>query len=527
MQLVDGLKRFKLAQALHIGNGVPQDVVAAENLYNEVLTHNLGNPQVLYCLGTLYIDLGRHGLALQLLSHVVNVLEDFGEAWNALGLVFKALSQFENADIAFEKAMELLPDTVADIPANRSAIRINNGTPEEALKFADIALNIEPDNINCKFNKALALLELQRWEDAWPFFEERLNPHYKRADMMSIDMRNYAESGVTPTWEGTDDLHDDRLEAPPNETGTPMTVVIHGEQGIGDEIMFMSCFDDFRAQLPDDTIYVLEPHPRLTELFQRSWTDVLVNGTHHLDGSEWIGKPVQGDIGNDTIEQAVQDLRAEADTTYQRPDYKIAMGSLPLFTRNSEADFNNKTFLTLDPEKVAKMRALMPETGKLRVGICWQGGIAATHVHIRSLHLGAMKMILQQEVDLVALQYTPDVPIELEDLKKTTGIEMFYDPGLVNMQADIDDTAHLCASCDLIITVSQTMLHIAGAVGTPCWVLVPNKPDWRLGMEREHMAWYGPHLKCIRQPAEDEDWGPTIEKVALALADFVGKREAA
>jgi Tfp pilus assembly protein PilF len=507
MQLIDGQKRFQLAQALHTGDGVPQDLVAAESLYNEVLTHNLGNPQVLYCMGTLLLDTGRPGLALQLLSHVVNVLEEFGEAWNALGLTFKTLNQFDNADVAFEKAMEILPDTISDIPANRAAIRINNGTPEEALRFSNMALEIDPKNINCHFNKALALLELQRWEEAWPWHEERLNPNYRRADMLSIETRNYAESGLTPVW------------TPDIETSTdPLTIVVHGEQGIGDEIMFMSCFNDFRKLLPAHTTFVVEPHPRLEKIFNRAWPDVLVNGTHQLDGAEWIGKPNHNfDVGDGPSLTA----------RFSRPDYKIAMGTLPAYTRKSEADFNNDAYLKLDPEKVKEMRALMPETGKLRVGIAWQGGIAATHVHIRSLHLAAMKMILEQDVDLVALQYTPEVPIELEQLKDETGIEMFYDKTLVNTEADIDDTAHLTASCDLIITVSQTLFHIAGAVGTPCWVLVPNKPDWRLGMEREHLAWYGNHLKCIRQPVDDPDWGTTIERVAIELSALIEKKVAA
>jgi len=494
MQLIDGQERFKLAQSLHMGQGVPQDLVTAEHLYHEILNHNLGNPMVLYTLGTLMLDTGRYGMALQLLSHVVNSVETFGEAWNALGLTFKALNDYENADAAFEQAMEILPSDISDIPANRSAIRINNGTPQEALDFANMALEIEPDNLNCQFNKALALLELQQWE-AWKWHEVRLNPDYRRADNMRVDLRNYADDGVTPAWDGSD-------------VSTNMTIAVHGEQGLGDEIIFMSAFDCFRKLLPADTTYIVEPNPRLEQLFRRSWPDVNVFGTHNLNGEDWLGLPnPHGGV-------------------FERPNYKVAMGSLPRFTRLTDEDFPRKKFLELDEDKVKKMRALLPETGKLRVGIAWQGGIHLTHVRLRSMHLLKLRSILEKDVDWVSFQYTPDVGVELDELKKATGIEPFHDPALVGAEADIDDTIHLAASCDLVISVCQSVVHMCGGAGIPCWCLTPSKPAWRYGVnDKITMPWYGDWVRLVRQVGSD--WDPVIKQVADDLGALIETKVAA
>ena len=91
--------------------------------------------------------------------------------------------------------------------------------------------------------------------------------------------------------------------------------------------------------------------------------------------------------------------------------------------------------------------------------------------------------------------------------------------------ADYDETAALVSSLDLVITACQSVLHLCGALGVPCWVLTPSKPDWRLGLERDHMAWYGDWVRLYRQK-EGEDWGPVIERVAEDVRVFT-RREAA
>ena len=72
-------------------------------------------------------------------------------------------------------------------------------------------------------------------------------------------------------------------------------------------------------------------------------------------------------------------------------------------------------------------------------------------------------------------------------------------------------TAALTQALDLVITVQQTALHIAGAVGTPAWVLVPVVPEWRYGLSGSAMPWYS-SVRLFRQ-AQFNDWARPIAEL--------------
>ena len=87
--------------------------------------------------------------------------------------------------------------------------------------------------------------------------------------------------------------------------------------------------------------------------------------------------------------------------------------------------------------------------------------------------------------------------------------------------ADFADTAAVVAAMDLIISVDTAVIHMAGALGRPVWLLLPPVPDFRWLMSGETSAWY-PSLRLLRKGA-DEGWEPTISKVVTMLKEFVEK----
>ncbi|MES1261925.1 MAG: glycosyltransferase family 9 protein, partial [Acidobacteriota bacterium] len=87
---------------------------------------------------------------------------------------------------------------------------------------------------------------------------------------------------------------------------------------------------------------------------------------------------------------------------------------------------------------------------------------------------------------------------------------------------DFADTAGLIENLDLVISVDTAVVHLAGTMGKPTWVLLPRVPDWRWLLDRTDSPWY-PGLRLFRQ-AKTGNWESVIGQVAEALRDEVNRR---
>lgn len=465
------------------GNAHPLDYDKAEHLLNLVLNHNPGNPLVLNMLAAVHINKQHPGLAQQLLAHVCQTNPNYGEAWNNLAIACRLAQDWDRAQKCGMKAAELSDSAITW--SNLSGLHINRGTPEKALEYADKSLAKDPNHVQAQWHKGIALLEMQRWSEAWEYHEARL----RKGANEEVAERNYhGPDGTTPWWDGSDD---------------PGLLVVHGEQGMGDEIMFASCIPELLWEWRDSK-KVIEPSPRLERLFRRSFPDALVYGTDDTDGRRWVGE-----LG--------------------RPDHKIAIGSLPKIYRPDVSMFPVTPYLIADPEKTAHWRRVLDDLGpEPKIGIAWQGGVEATRVDARSFHPRMFAPLFKHKASFISLQYDTTARQNVADVKNELGVTIHHYPEAVEARnpqtgqpSDIDDLAALINELDLVITIPQTCYHVAGGLGVPTWVLTPNEPDWRLGVEGDTNPWYG-CVKLIRQPMEDgRDWAPTIARTAEMLGEWL------
>lgn len=420
--------------------------------FSKLLNKNFDDPKALYGLGKIYREAEHYGLAFNLFRLVAS----FGRAgpgpWNEMGLCQAETYDVDRALFCFRKALEIAPKDKHAF-SNLSLAHLLKCEPEKALQYAKRCLEIDPNFEAVLHHQSYANLLLGRWKEGWEGHARVLGKVKTRTE------RFYENHGkLLPKWDG--------------EPGK--AVLVYGEQGIGDEVSFSSCIPDL-VKVSD--LVVFDCDHRLETLFKKSFPKVVVHGTRFKDPGQWI-----------------DDYALDA---------RVALGDLPRFFRNSDADFPGTPYLTAAPKEIE---------GKPRIGIAWTGGISNTGSVKRSLSLEALLPILKAvPATWVSLEYK-DRRDEIEVFKETHGIEIL-EPEEARSK-DYSDTASLVAGLDLVVSVCTAVVHLSGALGKEAWVLVPSKPRWFYGMESDRTPWYR-SVQMFRQ--RGEDWTFPLKQIEKLL----------
>jgi hypothetical protein len=160
----------------------------------------------------------------------------------------------------------------------------------------------------------------------------------------------------------------------------------------------------------------------------------------------------------------------------------------------------------------------MPREG-IRVGLVWKGSPQFENDADRSLPALDLLAPLGSVpgVNFVSLQKGAG---EAEAARPPAGLEIV---DLGSPVADFADTAAIVAGLDLVIAVDTAVAHLAGALGKPCWIMLPHyKTDWRWLEQRDDSPWY-PRTRLFRQPAMG-DWRSVVAEIKTALENFARER---
>lgn len=476
----------------------------AERIYLELLNTDFTNPVLMAALGMNYAVAEKNGLAhlllntaLQNLDHIVegfkrlgitpkadvpNAMETFvnikrSEIQNAIGTCYKHENNVPEARMWFELAQEGIPLN-PDIQNNLGTLYINEGEPADAIRHLDSAIAIDPNHAQAHWNRSLALLEVGNYSEGWLEYDWGVTAHVRVE-------RNYTAPGqiAIPMWDGT-----------PGQT-----LIVYGEQGIGDEILFASMLPDL---LRDCKFVVFECHKKLHKLFANTFPNLDIYPTREDEIITWPSLP-------------------NGQPRYNF-DAKIAIGSLGRYYRNSLADFDGQPFISptnASELKWAEQLSKLPPGPK--IGISWIGGHKRTRVEVRSIELEKLLPILSQPgAVFISLQYT-DQADEIAAFEAKHGIKIHQFPEAVTSSI-YDDKAGLVANLDLVVTVCTSVVHLAGSMGVPTWVLVPSRPAWRYRLDLDVMPWYN-SVVLFRQERASVDWEPVIAEVAANLTLLLGE----
>ena len=209
----------------------------------------------------------------------------------------------------------------------------------------------------------------------------------------------------------------------------------------------------------------------------------------------------------------------DGDAPVPRFDFHCSFNGLPrAFETTLETIPCEVPYLAADPALVRQWRERLPAGDALRVGLCWAG-------QARPWLAGFVGLDRRRSTDLATLAPLAAVPgvrfISLQKGPAASDAAGFDLLDIMDEVRDFADTAAIVANLDLVISVDTSVVHLAGAMGKPVFLLDRYDNCWRWLSGREDSPWY-PSLRIFRQQHSGE-WAPVIARVATALAAAAGR----
>jgi tetratricopeptide (TPR) repeat protein len=434
---------------------------AIEN-FEKAISLEPDNAETYNNLALCYSNTGKIDKAIDLLHNAIDLKPGCSYMFSNLGLQYRQKGDTEKAIYNFRRSLALSEEatTWGMLGGCYGELQDLDGA-EECFKKA---LAIDPDFAGAHVDLASIYQMRGQWEEAWPEYEWR----YKVYDQLKFWLRIY--------------------EPEKKWTGQPLQgkrIIVHGEQGHGDAIHF------FRyVKYLEGAHVIVHCAPQLAPLFENQVDEVYTTDPSQIPVYEY----------------------RQPDYPMPAYDYHCSLLSLPYVLKNPPIPPAPYIFTSGSVD-------MSDYKNCLKVGICWCGNPQHPNDANRSVRLTRFREIhdipgvklfsLVTDTRPRAYRFMP-APVDL-----TEGAD---DMRIVDMAPHIQtfgDTAAIIQSLDLVITVDTAVMHLCGAVGLPCWGLIPWNTDWRWGLKGDTTVWY-PSLRLFRQPTMG-DWDSVFARIHKEL----------
>jgi tetratricopeptide (TPR) repeat protein len=415
--------------------------------------------------GSALRELHRPEESLEAYERAIALQPQFAEAWSNRGNTLQELRRFDEALASYDRSLSLRPD-YAEAHSNRGTALKELYRIDEALASFDRAVTLRPDLADGHFNAAICRLMLGDFERGWQQHEWRWG---------TAQLRAFKRSFPQPQWRGTDDL-------------AGKTILLHAEQGLGDTLQFCR----YVPMVAERAGRVIFEVPKALQTLMQS-----------LPGTKYI--VTQGD---------------------PLPDFDVhsPLLSLPLaFGTKLETIPSQIPYLSAPADKIEAWRERLGVHASLRVGLVWAGDprkhTPGAHRidRQRSLTFDQLAPIFEvRDCEFYSLQKGSDAVAQLHNSALRDRVIDWSDDF-----RDFSDTAALIDNLDLVIAVDTSVLHAAGALGKPLWLINRYNTCWRWLLNRDDSPWY-PSLRQFRQDSTRQ-WDPVIASIATSLHDHVRK----
>jgi tetratricopeptide (TPR) repeat protein len=507
-------RRQKAKAAKKLGKKANQYAILGEQLahqgkfdeaveaFHRALKKEPENPLIFYSMGMALKRLRRDAEALEMFqksmeldprqpkfyTEFATVLRTMDNLDGAEKFTRAALAEFPNDPLLmtelatnmqyqynFNESEELARKVLVDSPdfvlalICLAVVLLQTGEQEEIIEIYNKIFELLPNEPSVHFNYALTLFSFGHLEEAWKHYRSRWD-----AIGFSSPVRGFPQK-----------LYD----------GSPLkgkSILIYGEQGLGDEIRYSSLIPDMMSKGAEVSI---ECNPRLVNLFKRSFEGANVFPAPYSEAEA-------GDVDLD-FQSPILDLGE-----FLRPN----VDSFP-----SDPD---ATYLKANPKRIAfwgdRMKALGPRP---KVGLIWRSVQAFGNKNIWGATVEELAPILSIEgIDFVNLMY-----VECKDDRAK--IHELYGVNLhtwddINLKDDQDDLSALVSNLDLVISYQSAVSFLAGAMAIPVWTFVPVMVNFEFLGNPEAPGW-APSMRYFRKKVQEE-WDETFELMAVEIKSKFG-----
>ena len=451
---------------------------AAEKFYRLCVQANPDSINGLINLASVLRDQAKFEDAIELLREKIYLHQGNPDLWNSLGTVLAESGDPVGSVPFYSEALRLKPD-FARAHNNLANVFELTGEPDKAVEHFEQALKNPQDKIDratMRHGHSMALLASGRLAEGWQAQQVRLDPDNTQATLFVMKC---------PRWESLD-LNELKGK----------TVTIVGEQGLGDEILFLNAGHELQERIGPDGELRIACEKRLIPLIARSFPDAKVD--HHVS-TVLEGRNVRAGNGLDVD-----------------ADFWTPMGDpLGALRPDVESFPDTPAFMTPDESRVAEFKAELDALGpEMKVGILWKSlKMNASRARFFS-PLDHWKPVLQTPgVKFINMQYGETA----DDLKRASeefGVDI-YTPETLDLRDDLDGVAAMGKALDLMIGPMNASINLSASVGGEVWVFLSQRRHWTT-FSSDRIPWYPTSTLFFGDGFAD--WSGIMAKIADALA---------
>ena len=465
----------------------------ANQFYKNLLKEKSFSPDIYYRYGYTLIDMGSPNAAISFFE-TIQKKEKNNEIINTyIGVANYELKNYEKAQKIFFKVVSNNPnnynaysylgkcyqktdffDRAKEFFLKSLLIKLNNKMAlnnlaslyeiQGDIKKAEILYKTSIEN---HINNYEALMELSicqlkqlNYKDGWKNYKYRWHVKHNYEKYRTYNFRKLTVSDKKIT-----------------------SVLVWGEQGLGDQILFLRFL--FDLSLIAKNIYI-DVDKRLEPIITRSFPQIKFYDKEKIN-----------------LKYSV--------------DYHVPIGDLPGFfiKDNNDLKKQSQKYILSDPEQKYKLKTNFDSKNQLICGISWKS-INDNIGKNKSLTLEDLKPILSiPNITFIDLQYT-DTKIERAELYSKYGLTVNKISFIDNLN-DLNGLSSLIDFCDFVVTISNSNAHISGALGKETFLMLPKGKGniWYWISEKQKSIWY-PSIQIIEQEVAGS-WDRTVKDLSSIL----------